>query len=150
MLEKHPCIQECVPKSSKKGSGIYLGKVFSFVHLTIQEFIAALYVFLLFVHRATHLISFYQSTLSDFLKRAVDRAMQSEKGDLDLFLRFLMSLSLESNQTIIRGFFTFTERGSHSPQEIVEYIKQKIRENPSPEKSINLFHCLNELNDHSL
>ncbi|MCI4382204.1 hypothetical protein PGIGA_G00260820, partial [Pangasianodon gigas] len=32
----------------------------------------------------------------------------------------------------------------------VEYIKEKIRENPSPEKSINLFHCLNELNDHSL
>ncbi|XP_053496357.1 NACHT, LRR and PYD domains-containing protein 1-like [Ictalurus furcatus] len=35
-------------------------------------------------------------------------------------------------------------------QETVEYIKEKIRENPSPEKSINLFHCLNELNDHSL
>ncbi|XP_057210883.1 NACHT, LRR and PYD domains-containing protein 12-like isoform X2 [Triplophysa rosa] len=134
----------------KEGSGIYLGKVFSFVHLTIQEFIAALYVFLLFVHRATNLNSFYQSTLIDFLKRAVDRAMQSENGHLDLFLRFLMGLSLESNQTIIRGLFTFTERISHSPQEIVEYIKQKIRENPSPEKSINLFHCLNELNDHSL
>ncbi len=34
--------------------------------------------------------------------------------------------------------------------ETAGYIKQKIRENPSPEKSINLFHCLNELNDRSL
>ncbi|MCJ8750508.1 hypothetical protein PDJAM_G00270310 [Pangasius djambal] len=43
-----------------------------------------------------------------------------------------------------------TGSSSHRKQETVEYIKEKIRENPSPEKSINLFHCLNELNDHSL
>lgn len=32
----------------------------------------------------------------------------------------------------------------------MQYIKKKIKGNPSPEKSINLFHCLNELDDRSL
>uniref|UniRef100_W5JYD1 B30.2/SPRY domain-containing protein n=1 Tax=Astyanax mexicanus TaxID=7994 RepID=W5JYD1_ASTMX len=72
-------------------------------------------------------------------------------GHLDLFLRFLLGLSLQSNQTLLRGpVLTQTERISHSNEEIVKYIKKKIEENSSPEKSINLFHCLNELNDHSL
>uniref|UniRef100_A0A8C1PD69 NACHT LRR and PYD domain-containing protein n=1 Tax=Cyprinus carpio TaxID=7962 RepID=A0A8C1PD69_CYPCA len=31
-----------------------------------------------------------------------------------------------------------------------EYIKKKIEKNPSPEKFLNLFHCLNELGDSSL
>nr|XP_055075729.1 NACHT, LRR and PYD domains-containing protein 12-like [Misgurnus anguillicaudatus] len=130
----------------KEEFGLHLGKVFSFVHLSIQEFLAALYVFLLFVHKATNLFSFYKSTINDFLKRAVDKALQSENGHLDLFLRFLMGLSLESNQKMIQDLFTLTE----SSQEINEYMKQKIRDNPNTEKSINLFHCLNELNDQSL
>uniref|UniRef100_A0A3B1IPL8 NACHT domain-containing protein n=1 Tax=Astyanax mexicanus TaxID=7994 RepID=A0A3B1IPL8_ASTMX len=91
-----------------------------------------------------------KGTMSDFLKRAVDKALQSENGHLDLFLRFLLGLSLESNQTLLRGLLIQTENISHSKEEVVEYIKQKIRENPSPEKTISLFHCLNELNDHSL
>ncbi|KAK1803294.1 hypothetical protein P4O66_004077 [Electrophorus voltai] len=66
------------------------------------------------------------------------------------FLRFLLGLSLESNQTLLQGLLTQTGSSSHSKEETVKYIKEKIRENPSPEKSINLFHCLNELNDHCL
>uniref|UniRef100_A0A8C7T4Y6 NACHT LRR and PYD domain-containing protein n=1 Tax=Oncorhynchus mykiss TaxID=8022 RepID=A0A8C7T4Y6_ONCMY len=83
-------------------------------------------------------------------KSAVDKALQSETGNLDLFLRFLLGLSLESNQKHLRGLLTKTRSSSQSHEETVEYIKEKIRENPSPERSINLFHCLNELNDHSL
>ncbi|MCJ8732965.1 hypothetical protein PDJAM_G00217560 [Pangasius djambal] len=85
-----------------------------------------------------------------FLKSAVDKALQSENGHLDLFLRFLLGLSLESNQTLLQDLLPQTRSSSQSKQKTVEYIKKKIRENPSPEKSINLFHCLNELNDHSL
>ncbi|XP_016322164.1 NACHT, LRR and PYD domains-containing protein 12 isoform X1 [Sinocyclocheilus anshuiensis] len=123
--------------------GLKLEKVYSFVHLSVQEFFAALFKFLSFARENK------KSSMTDFLKREVDRSLQSENGHLDLFLRFLVGLSLKSNQTLLRRLFTMT-RSSQDPCEIIEYIKSKIRENPSPEKSINLFHCLNELNDQSL
>jgi len=80
----------------------------------------------------------------------VDEALQSKNGHLDLFLRFLLGLSLESHQTLLRELLTKTGICSYNKKETVQYIKQKIGENPSPERSINLFHCLNELGDDSL
>ncbi|XP_056226665.1 NACHT, LRR and PYD domains-containing protein 3-like isoform X2 [Seriola aureovittata] len=76
--------------------------------------------------------------------------LQSPDGRLDLFLRFLLGLSLQTNRTLLRGLMTQTGSGSKTNQETVQYIKEKIEETPSAEKSINLFHCLNELNDRSL
>uniref|UniRef100_A0A8B9KN59 B30.2/SPRY domain-containing protein n=1 Tax=Astyanax mexicanus TaxID=7994 RepID=A0A8B9KN59_ASTMX len=137
---------------------LHLGKVFSFVHLSIQEFLAALYAFLkrkLPKEQSTEQQTskafklFSRSTMTGFLNRAVDRALQSESGHLDLFLRFLLGLSLKSNQNLLQCILTQTEKISHN-NETVRYIKKKIEENSTPEKSINLFHCLNELNDHSL
>ncbi|XP_016427401.1 protein NLRC3-like, partial [Sinocyclocheilus rhinocerous] len=125
--------------------GLYLGKVFSFVHLSVQEFLAALFKFLVFDQDKEN-----ETSMIYLLKTEVDNALLSENGHLDLFLRFLLGLSLESNQILLRGLLTHTGSTSHSKQEIIDYIKMKIRENPSPEKSINLFHSLNELNDHSL
>ncbi|XP_049332943.1 NLR family CARD domain-containing protein 3-like isoform X4 [Astyanax mexicanus] len=141
---------------------LHLGKVFSFVHLSVQEFLAALYAFICFIDRSilnqqttknqnTELSElFSKSKMTDFLSSAIDRALQSESGHLDLFLRFLLGLSLQSNQNLLRVVLTQTERISHSNEETIKYIKKTIEENSSPEKSINLFHCLNELNDHSL
>ncbi|KAI5608038.1 NACHT, LRR and PYD domains-containing protein 12 isoform X3, partial [Silurus asotus] len=136
---------------------LHLGKVFSFVHLSVQEFLAALYLFISFINKyitkqqtANPSNLFIKTKISDFLRRAVNKALQSVNGHLDLFLRFLLGLSLESNQSLLRDILPQMKTGSYSKQETVEYIKEKIRKNPSPEKSINLFHCLNELNDHSL
>ncbi|XP_071402895.1 NLR family CARD domain-containing protein 3-like [Centroberyx affinis] len=141
----------------KEERGLYQDKVFCFVHLSIQEFLAAVYVIVSFIDSGVNLL---QSTstfggigrcLVDHLyQSAVDAALQSPNGHLDLFLRFLLGLSLETNQTLLRGLLTQTGSSSQTNPETVKYIKERIRENPSPERSINLFHCLNELNDCSL
>ncbi|TWW53680.1 NACHT, LRR and PYD domains-containing protein 3 [Takifugu flavidus] len=86
---------------------------------------------------------------ADFYQCAVDEALQNEKGHLDLFLRFLLGLSLPTNQALLRGLIN-GEGSSEPNQEIIGYIKEKIGENLSSERIINLFHCLNELNDSSL
>ncbi|KAF4071814.1 hypothetical protein AMELA_G00267210, partial [Ameiurus melas] len=138
-------------------SGLHLGKMFSFVHLSVQEFLAALYVFLSFLDKnptkeqTTDLSGLLNiSEMSEFLKSAVDQALQSDNGHLDLFLRFLLGLSVESNQKLIRGLLTHKGNSSNCQKDIVEYIKSKFEHNPSPERSINLFYCLNELHDDSL
>uniref|UniRef100_A0A3Q1JI35 Uncharacterized protein n=1 Tax=Anabas testudineus TaxID=64144 RepID=A0A3Q1JI35_ANATE len=148
----------------KEERGLYQDKVFCFVHLSIHEFLAALHVHLTFINSGVNLLSEKQSTSLRSILRfilfgpdlkllhqsAVDKAVQSSNGHLDLFLRFLLGLSLQTNQTLLRGLQTETGSRSQTNQETVQYIKKKIKENPSAEKSINLFHCLNELNDHSL
>ncbi|XP_055766302.1 NLR family CARD domain-containing protein 3-like isoform X2 [Salvelinus fontinalis] len=146
----------------KEECGLYQVKVYCFVHLSIQEFLAAVYVFLSFINNNENLMAEPQSTsrkLSALFrdkpkvtvyKNAVDKALQSETGNLDLFLRFLLGLSLESNQKHLQGLLTKTRSSSKTHDKTVKYIKKKIGENLSPERSINLFHCLNELNDHSL
>ncbi|KAJ8250946.1 hypothetical protein GJAV_G00215150, partial [Gymnothorax javanicus] len=88
--------------------------------------------------------------LSELHRTAVDQALESKNGHLDLFLRFLLGLSLDSIQTLLRGILTQTGSRSDSIEETVQYIKQRIREESSAERTINLFHCLNELNDASL
>ncbi|XP_050960238.1 protein NLRC3-like isoform X1 [Labeo rohita] len=140
--------------------GLYQGKVFSFVHLSIQEHLAALYEHcsLTFIIKnitdQTKESLFSDSNwiplISKLHQRAVDEALQSKNGHLDLFLRFLLGLSVESNQTLLRELLTLTGICSFNKEETTDYIKQKIRENLSPEKFINLFHCLNKLGDDSL
>ncbi|XP_068584812.1 protein NLRC3-like [Cebidichthys violaceus] len=142
--------------------GLYQNKVFCFVHLSVQEFLAALHVHLTFIKSGVNLLSEEQTTsLSSEVSRgkpkpkrlhqsAVDKALQSPNGHLDLFLRFLLGLSLETNQTLLQGLLTQTGSSSQTNQETVQYINDKLEDNLSAEKSINLFHCLNELNDGSL
>ncbi|KAL0149296.1 hypothetical protein M9458_055334 [Cirrhinus mrigala] len=143
--------------------GLYQGKVFCFVHLSLQEHLAALYVHLSFTNKKTNVFDqnkqsllsriFNQkkySSLSELHQRAVNKALQSKNGHLDLFLHFFLGLSVESNQTLLQKLLTQTGSCSYKKEETLQYITQKIRKNHSPEKSINLFHCLNELGDDSL
>uniref|UniRef100_A0A665TEK7 NACHT domain-containing protein n=1 Tax=Echeneis naucrates TaxID=173247 RepID=A0A665TEK7_ECHNA len=146
----------------KEETRLYQDKVFCFIHLSVQEFLAALHVHLTFINSGVNLMAEEQSTTwrsklirtgsktTRLYQSAVDEALQSPNGHLDLFLRFLLGLSLQTNQTLLRGLVTQTGSSSETNQKTVQYIKTKISENVSPEKSINLFHCLNELNDGSL
>uniref|UniRef100_A0A3Q2USI3 B30.2/SPRY domain-containing protein n=1 Tax=Haplochromis burtoni TaxID=8153 RepID=A0A3Q2USI3_HAPBU len=133
----------------KEERGLYQDKVFCFVHLSIQEFLAALHVHLTFINSGVNLLE-EQQTGTHLYQSAVDKALQSPNGHLDLFLRFLLGLSLETNQSLLRGLLNQTGSSSQTNQETVQYIKKKINENLSAEKNINLLHCLNELNDRSL
>ncbi|XP_039512111.1 NLR family CARD domain-containing protein 3-like isoform X1 [Pimephales promelas] len=185
----------------KEETGIVLGTMYCFVHLSIQEFIAALYAHLFLDINKTSVFDNESTeqenrneTMIDFLKTAVDKALESDNGHLDLFLRFLLGLSLQSNRRLLRGLLTqrdrtdksnkgkvrrllrgrLTQRDStnqsnkgkvrgllrglltqrdgtdQSNKEIVQYIKQKLEANLPAERSINLFYCLNELNDQTL
>ncbi|XP_041637869.1 NLR family CARD domain-containing protein 3-like [Cheilinus undulatus] len=173
--------------------GLYQDKVFCFVHLSVQEFLAALHVHLTFINSGVNLMAnkrrpsrsektwFYQnavdqallspnelvnfnsgvnlteedqtlsrSTMTQLYQAAVDQALLSPNGHLDLFLRFLVGLSLTTNQKLLQDLLTQTGSDSETRLETVRYIQTKIDEDLSAEKSINLFHCLNELNDCSL
>ncbi|KAM4600233.1 protein NLRC3-like [Fundulus diaphanus] len=140
--------------------GLIQDKVFCFVHLSVQEFLAALHVHLTFINSGVNLMEGTQTSKKSLFskrpnlrflhQRAVDQALKSPNGHLDLFLRFLLGLSLQTNQRLLQGLLTLTGSNSQTNQETVQYIKKKISKNLSAEKSINLFHCLNELNDRSL
>ncbi|XP_075996533.1 protein NLRC3-like isoform X2 [Genypterus blacodes] len=146
----------------KEERGLYQDQVFCFVQLSVQEFLAALYVHLTFINSGVNLLSHDQPTpwwskltgdkpkLTSLHQSAVDEALQSPNGHLDLFLCFLMGLSLQTNQTLLKGLLKETGRSSETKQETVQYIKEKINQKVSAERSINLFHCLGELKDLSL
>uniref|UniRef100_A0A672Z6G1 B30.2/SPRY domain-containing protein n=1 Tax=Sphaeramia orbicularis TaxID=375764 RepID=A0A672Z6G1_9TELE len=137
--------------------GLYQDKRFCFIHLSVQEFVAALHVHQTFINTGVNLLSEEQTTSqrsgsaeTQFYQTAVDQALQSPNGHLDLFLRFLLGLSLQTNHRLLQGLMKQTGSSSKTNQKTAEYIKKKINEKLSAEKSINLFHCLNELEDRSL
>ncbi|KAM9745008.1 NLR family CARD domain-containing protein 3-like isoform 1-T2 [Menidia menidia] len=144
----------------KEESGLYQDRVFCFIHLSVQEFMAALHVHLTFINSGKNLLgekAFSKGAsinkkpkLKRLHQSAVNVALQSPNGHLDLFLRFLLGLSLEANQRLLQGLMTQTGISSQTNQKTVQFIKKKLSEDVSVDRSINLFHCLNELNDGSL
>uniref|UniRef100_A0A8C5GRX3 NACHT domain-containing protein n=1 Tax=Gouania willdenowi TaxID=441366 RepID=A0A8C5GRX3_GOUWI len=156
----------------REESSLYQDKVFTFIHLSLQEFLAALHVHQTFISSKVNLLEhqpqnkswmlLFQKPIRNLLhsggqpdlnllhQSAVDEALRSPNGHLDLFLRFLLGLSLPTNQRLLQGLLTQTGSHSQTNQRTVEYIKEKLSEGLSTERSINLFHCLNEVNDHSL
>ncbi|KAG5840046.1 hypothetical protein ANANG_G00212450, partial [Anguilla anguilla] len=150
---------------------LYQEKVYCFVHLSIQEYLAALFVFHSCVNENRNVLRAEELKphsnivqLSELHRSAVDLALESKNGHLDLFLRFLLGLSLDSIQILLGGLLTQTgsrsvltrferlmiESRSVSIEKTVQYIKKWLIEESSAERIINLFHCLNELNDNSL
>ncbi|XP_059403393.1 NACHT, LRR and PYD domains-containing protein 12-like isoform X1 [Carassius carassius] len=189
----------------KKEDGLHDKKVFSFMHLSVQEFLAAVHVFLCYLNKNMQELEFFfdkpeeksklqkhqvfsdepeenstlqehqffsdepeenstlqelqfffdkpeeKNTLQGLLQKAVDKATESKRGHLDLFLRFLVGITLESSQNLLQGLITHTEDTTKSIRQTTQYIKQELNSySISNEASVNLFYCLLELKDRSL
>ncbi|KAL0148733.1 hypothetical protein M9458_055911, partial [Cirrhinus mrigala] len=135
-------------------------KVYSFVHLSFQEFFAALYVFYCYLHKKSKIMKIFLTGMSrtqrknvpldELLKGAVNKALSSENGHLDLFLRFLHGISLESNQRLLQDVLIHTENNPESIKKIIHNLKEDQHNNVSPDRWINLSHCLIEMKDNSV
>ncbi|XP_036381185.1 protein NLRC3-like [Megalops cyprinoides] len=134
---------------------MYHEKVYCFMHLSIQEYLAALYVILSFKNNSRNVLDqplrtkvsrlFKETSMFDLHKSAVDQALQSQNGHLDLFLRFLLGLSLHSNQGLLRGIILETGSGTQNFEKTAQYIRKKMKECHSAERCNNLARCLDEL-----
>ncbi|XP_062245078.1 NLR family CARD domain-containing protein 3-like isoform X2 [Platichthys flesus] len=156
---------------------IFQKSVYCFVHLSIQEFLAGVYMFHCYTVRNTGELNIFLGTygnrhrtfsLDDLLKRTMEKSLTSTNGHLDLFVRFLHGLSLESNQRVLGGLLGRTENNPEIIQRVSGWLLGRIGNNPeiiqrviynlkkmrsddiSPDRSINIFHCLTEMNDHSV
>ncbi|KAI4885929.1 hypothetical protein NFI96_009042 [Prochilodus magdalenae] len=143
----------------REESVLHQRKVYCFVHLSFQEFLAALYLFHCYLSRNVEDLSLmtqntkwsYSVPLEELLRGAVRKALKSKSGHLDLFLRFLLGISLESNQQLLKDLLTQTVSSSESIKPTVQYIKHVIEtEDLASDRSINLLLCLTEMNDQSL
>ncbi|XP_041638375.1 NACHT, LRR and PYD domains-containing protein 12-like [Cheilinus undulatus] len=140
----------------KRGSVIFQKSVYCFVHLSVQEFLAAVYGLHCFTDWNTkELVAFLEenyvdSTVDTFLKEAMMKSLKSKNGHLDLFVRFLHGLSLESNQRLLGGLLGRTDNSPETIQKVINNLKKMNAEDNSPDRSINIFHCLMEMNDLSV
>ncbi len=146
----------------KQESVIHQKIVYSFIHLSVQEFLAAFYVFYCYLTKNMEPLQFFQNEFSfhslyevslyELLRLAVDKALESRNGRLDLFLRFLLGVSLESNQRLLQDLLTHTENSSETIRIITQRIKAEMNDGDylSDNQSINLFLCLLEVKDQTL
>ncbi|XP_078796069.1 protein NLRC3-like isoform X1 [Oryzias latipes] len=133
---------------------IFQKAVYSFVHLSVQEFLAAVYMFHCY-SKWKVIEDFLENnmenpSLDEFLSRVMEKSLQSQTGHLDLLVRFLHGLSVESNQRLLGGLLGQTEKNPRTIQRAINNLKKIKSEGVSPDRSINIYHCLMEMKDLSV
>ncbi|XP_062283092.1 LOW QUALITY PROTEIN: NACHT, LRR and PYD domains-containing protein 12-like [Scomber scombrus] len=143
----------------KRECVIFQKMIYCFVHLSIQEFLAAVYMVHCYLNKNTDVLATFLGEdskncsdpgIDDFLSRVVDKALNSGNGHLDLFVRFLHGLLLESNRSRLGGLLGWEASSPESIQRAINNLKKMNAYDISPDRSINVFHCLMEMNDHSV
>ncbi|XP_036962457.1 protein NLRC3 [Acanthopagrus latus] len=142
----------------RRESVIFQKTVHCFVNLSVQEFLAAVYMFHCFTNRNTKVLQDFvggqsynnYSSLDGFLRRAMQKSLESKNGHLDLLVRFLHGLSLKSNQRLLAGLLGQTDNSPEIIQRAINNLKEMNSDKISPDRSINIFHCQTEMNDHSV
>ncbi|XP_054879219.1 NACHT, LRR and PYD domains-containing protein 12-like isoform X3 [Poeciliopsis prolifica] len=137
----------------KRESVIFQKSVYCFVHLSIQEFLAAVYMLHCFTSRKSEEIKTFlgekyrETSLDEFMKKVMEKSLCSQNGHLDLFVRFLHGLTVESNQRDLEDLLGQTETSPETIQRIITNLKEMNTDDISPARSINIFYCLLEMND---
>ncbi|XP_075888844.1 uncharacterized protein LOC142892515 [Nelusetta ayraudi] len=134
----------------RKESVIFHKTVYCFVHLSVQEFLAAVFSFHCHTKRKRTGDVHSGESLDEFLKRMMKKSLQSPNGHLDLFVRFLHGLSLESNQRLLGGLLGLTDNHPGTLQKVINNLKEMNTGDVYPDRSINIFHCLLEVQDQSV
>ncbi|XP_075904105.1 NLR family CARD domain-containing protein 3-like [Nelusetta ayraudi] len=134
----------------KRGSVIFQKTVYCFVHLSVQEFLAAVYSFHCHTNRKRTEDIQSGEGLDEFLRRMMEESLKSQNGHMDLFVRFLHGLSLESNQRLLSGLLGHTGNHPRTIKRVMKNLKDMNNVDVSPDRSINIFHCLLEMRDHSV
>ncbi|XP_035989526.1 NLR family CARD domain-containing protein 3-like [Fundulus heteroclitus] len=137
----------------KRESVMFQKAVYCFVHLSIQEFLAAVYIFHCFTNRNREVIEnlleekYSEAFLESFMEKVMEKSLFSTNGHLDLFVRFLHGLSVESNQKLLGGLLGQSENSPEITQMLINNLKEMNTDYISPDRSINIFHCLMEMKD---
>ncbi|XP_043965371.1 protein NLRC3-like isoform X1 [Gambusia affinis] len=137
----------------KRESVIFQKPVYCFVHLTIQDFLAAVYMLHCFTTRNSEVIRKFleeecnETSLEDFMEKVMKKSLSSKIGQLDLFVRFLHGLTVESNQNLLEDLLGQREKSPETIQRIITNLKEMNTKKISPDRSINIFYCLVEMND---
>ncbi|CAJ1058009.1 NLR family CARD domain-containing protein 3-like isoform X2 [Xyrichtys novacula] len=145
----------------KSESVIFQKTVYCFVHLSIQEFLAAVYLFhcytnserevlKAFLKEFSAIFNGYSLQLTIFLRIVMQKSLQRKNGHLDLLVRFLHGLCLDSNQRLLRGLLGQIDNSPETIQRVINNLKTMNSAGISPDRSINIFHCLTEMNDLSV
>ncbi|XP_043966077.1 NLR family CARD domain-containing protein 3-like isoform X2 [Gambusia affinis] len=137
----------------KTERGVNNISVYSFVHLSIQEFLAAVYMLHCFTSRKSEVIQTFlgekyrETSLDEFMKKVMEKSLSSKNGHLDLFVRFLHGLTVESNQNLLEDLLGQRENSPETIQRIITNLKEMNTDRISPDRNINIFYCLVEMND---